>query len=546
MKSTSRILHTATALAALAPLGAFAADTPAKRAPNVIVIIADDLGYGDISAYKHGKLHTPNIDKLAAEGMRFTDGYAPGSTCTPSRYGLMTGEFPWRKKGTGILPGDAKLIISPSRTTLPRIFNNAGYATAAVGKWHLGLGDGPEETDFNKHIAPGLNELGFTYSFHMAATGDRVPCVFMENGYVVGLDTKDPIRVSYKKKVGDWPTLNELRGTANRAGECEGEENAKVGVRKGHRVNNALVRMQSDVGHADTIINGIGRIGFMCGGKAALWDDRNMSDTFTGKVIEFIDKNKDKPFFIYYAAHEPHVPRDPHPRFVGKSGMGPRGDAILQFDDSVARIMAKLKETGVDDNTLVILSSDNGPAVSDGYDEGAKEGEKAAGHDASGGLKGGKYGVHEGGFRVPFIARWPGHIKPGTISPTLVNLADMPAFAADLTGQTLAPDAAPDSISFLPVLTGKATQAEPYLLLGNSTATSIREGKWKLLPGSQRGKKQKNNDTGPVLIDLEKDPGETTNVAKQNPQVVSRLAELHAQAVERGFTRPGAKPVDIR
>lgn len=513
----------------LSPAALSAAEPAGKRPPNVIVIIADDLGYGDVSCYGQGKIKTPNIDRLAAEGMRLTDGYAPASTCTPTRYGIITGEYAWRKKGTGILPGDAPLIISPARVTLPRIFKNAGYATGAVGKWHLGLGDG--KPDFNGRITPGLNELGFDYAFNMAATGDRVPCVYMENGCVVNLDPADPISVDYRKKIGDWPT---------------GKEHPE------------LLRMKSDEGHADTIINGIGRIGFMSGGKSALWDDRTLSDTFNGKALEFIRRNKAKPFFLYYAAHEPHVPRDPNPRFVGKSGLGARGDAVVQFDDEVAKIMKTLKDEGIDDDTLVILSSDNGPAVADGYADGALQTETRAGHHANGVYRGGKYGDYEGGVRMPFIARWPGRIKAGTTSGAVVSLVGLPATAAAITGQKLAPADAPDSFDILPVLTDGAPSPAPYELFGNPdgnrSASAIREGKWKLIvakPNPHEGRRNPPQPTPnpkgrPQLFDLEKDPGETTNVAEAHPDTVKRLAAIIEANAKAGFTRPGAMKVGIR
>lgn len=539
------------ALLAFTPFGLLVvrgAETTAKRAPNVIVILADDLGYGDVSCYGQGKIKTPHIDSLATDGIRLTDGYASSSTCTPTRYSLLTGEYAWRKKGTGILPGDAALIISPSRVTLPRIFQKAGYVTGAIGKWHLGLGDG--KVDFNTHITPGLNEVGFDYSFNMAATGDRVPCVYMENGRVVNLDPKDPITVSYTHKVGDWPTLQELRGNAP-AGEIPAE-------------NRHLVRMDSDRGHADTVINGIGRIGFMTGGKAALWDDQTLSDTFNGKAIGFIKKNKSRPFFLYYAAHEPHVPRDPNPRFVGKSGLGARGDAVLQFDDEVGRLLATLKAEGLENDTLVILSSDNGPAVADGYADGALPTETKAGHHASGNFRGGKYGNFEGGVRMPFLARWPGHIKPGSVSAEPVALTDLSATAAALTGRPLDADTAPDSLNFLPVLTGGGKSPHEFLLFGNPQPkhlpSAIREGKWKLILGATHAGKikagagddvnvaaaKKAAGQGAQLFDLENDAGENKNVAAANPDIVRRLTARALAAAAAGFTRPGAQKVDIR
>ncbi len=503
-----------------------AADT-ARRPPNVLFILADDLGYGDASCYGQGKIKTPAIDKLAAEGARLTDGYVTSSTCTPTRYAILTGEYAWRKKGTGILPGDAGLIISPSRTTVPRIFKNAGYTTGAIGKWHLGLGSG--KLDFNGHISPGLNELGFDYSFNMPATGDRVPCVYMENGRVVNLDSSDPISVNYGQKIGDWPT---------------GKEHPE------------LLRMKANAGHADTIINGIGRIGFMTGGKAALWVDQTLSDNFNVKALEFIKRSKDKPFFLYYAAHEPHVPRDPNPRFVGKSGVGARGDAVLQFDDQVAKLMKTLKEEGLEENTLVILTSDNGPAVSDGYADGALETEKAADHHAAGIYRGGKYTDFEGGVRMPFIVRWPGHIKAGAVISEPVCATDLAATAAALTGQKLAPDAAPDSFDILPVLTSAAKTPHDFLLYGNPNPqlmpSAIREGNWKLIqrPGPSLSRDPGNNgsdaqSTG-LLFDLAKDPREQTNVAAENPEVVARLKAKAAEATTAGFTRPGGAKVAVR
>lgn len=522
----SPILKTLTAFAAL--MGAVSVSTvraaESQRPPNVVFILADDLGYGDVSCNGQGKIKTPAIDQLAAQGLRFTNGYAPSSTCTPTRYSIMTGEYAWRKKGTGILPGDAALIISPSRLTLPRVFKNAGYVTGAVGKWHLGLGDG--NLNFNTHISPGINEVGFDYSFNMAATGDRVPCVYMENGSVVNLDPADPISVNYKHKIGNWPT---------------GRENPE------------LVRMKPNNGHLDTIINGIPRIGWMYGGKSALWVDQTLSDTFNGKALEFIRKNKAKPFFLYYAAHEPHVPRDPNPRFVGKSGVGARGDAVVQFDDEVARIMATLKEEGLDENTLVILSSDNGPASADGYADGALETESKLGHFANGIFRAGKYTEFEGGQRLPFIARWPGHIQPGGTSAEPVSLIDLPATAAALTGSSLQPEDAPDSLNILPVLTSGAKSPHKALFYGNAKAAGIREGKWKLIVTKQPKVYRRNPlhdgpapDGLPLLFDLDADPKETTNAADQNPDVVKRLTADLQEADSAGFTRPGATKVAIR
>jgi len=348
----------------------------AKR-PNVVLIYADDLGYGDISCYGATKVKTPNVDQLASRGLRFTNAYATSATCTPSRFSLLTGEYAWRQKGTGIAPGNASLIIRPDRSTLPKVFQAAGYRTGAVGKWHLGLG-GPEGPDWNGDVKPGPLELGFTYSYIMAATGDRVPCVYVENHRVVNLDPTDPIRVDYNHKIGDWPT---------------GQENPE------------LLKMKHSHGHDMTIVNGVGRIGWMTGGKAALWKDEDMADVFTRQAVQFIENSHKnaQPFFLYFATHNIHVPRVPHPRFVGKSGLGPRGDAILEFDWQVGEVLKTLDRLGLTNNTLVLLSSDNGPVVDDGYQDEAVE--KLNGHKPAGALRGGKYSAFEAGTRVPLLVR---------------------------------------------------------------------------------------------------------------------------------------------
>jgi arylsulfatase A-like enzyme len=283
--------------------------------PNVVIIYIDDLGYGDVSCYGATKVSTPNIDNLAATGIRFTNGHSSSATCTPSRFSMLTGGYAFRQEGTGIAPGDAAMIINTETRTLADIFSEAGYKTGVVGKWHLGLG-GEGGPDWNGFITPGPQDIGFDYSFLIPATGDRVPCVYTENGRVLGLDPTDPIQVSFKEKIGNEPT---------------GLENPE------------LLKMHPSHGHNNTIINGISRIGFMTGGNSARWVDEYMADAISQKALDFIEKNKEIPFFLYYSTHDIHVPRVPHPRFVGKSGMGPRGDAILEVDWAVGEIMKKLE-----------------------------------------------------------------------------------------------------------------------------------------------------------------------------------------------------------
>src|SRR5687767_15268430 len=317
---------------AIAILLLAAATTVSAQTPNIVLIYADDLGYGDVSAYGAKTLPTPNIDRLAKAGLRFTDAHSSAATCTPSRYALLTGEYAFRKPGTGVLPGDAALVIEPGRTTLASMLRAAGYATGVVGKWHLGLGPkgGP---DWNGDITPGPLDIGFDEAFIMAATGDRVPTVYVDNRRVAGLDRADPIAVSYATP---WP-----------------------GLPPG-KANPELLKVVPSHGHDQTIVNGISRIGYMKGGAAALWKDEDMADVFTREAVNFLSERRDQPSFLFFALHDPHVPRVPHPRFVGKTDLGPRGDAIVQGDWCVGEILSALDRLGIAKNTLVIVTSDNG------------------------------------------------------------------------------------------------------------------------------------------------------------------------------------------
>ncbi len=490
----------------LAGTRAFAAAKP----PNIVYMYADDLGYGDTSCYGATRVKTPNLDRAAAAGIRFTHAHSSSATCTPSRYSLLTGEYAWRHQGTGVLPGDASLIVQPGRYTLPAMLQQAGYRTGAVGKWHLGLGG--RDLDWNGEIKPGPLEVGFDYSFIFPATGDRVPCVFVENRRVVNLDPNDPIRVRY-----DQPFPGEPTGAANPE----------------------LLKMRPSHGHDNSIVNGISRIGYMTGGKAARWVDEDMADTITGKAVAFLEQNRARPFFLYFATHDIHVPRVPHPRFVGKTDMGPRGDAIAELDWSIGRILDTLDRLKLARNTLFIFSSDNGPVVDDGYRDQSVE--RLGDHRPAGPLRGGKYSAFDGGTRVPFVVRWPGTVKPG-VSDAAISQVDLLASFAALTGQKLPETAAPDSFNLMPALLGKTKQGRPHIV-EHATAYSLIVGEWKVIQphgGARRNLtgNETGNDAQPQLFDLAHDLGEEKNVAEQYPEKVKEMLTMLAQIQKAGRTRP--------
>lgn len=491
-----------TLLAACAAL-VFTLATTAAETPNIIIIYGDDIGYGDFCCYGGTGVDTPNVDALAAAGVRFLSGYCTAATCTPSRYSLLTGEYAFRNTEAHILPGNAPLIIDPKRPTIASFLRDNGYSTALVGKWHLGLGSADHPLDWNGQISPGPKEVGFDYSFNMAATADRVPSVYIENGRIVNLDAKDPVQVNYEQMVGSEPT---------------GISQPK------------LLKVQADEQHSGTIINGISRIGYMAGGHSARFKDEDMADTYLGKAIEFVDRSMDKPFFLYYAPNECHVPRVVHQRFHGSSSLGPRGDALAIFDWCVGRLVAELKANGQYDNTLIILSSDNGPVLFDGYWEGAIE--NLGDHKPAGPWRGGKYSRWEGGTRMPFIVSWPGKVAPG-ISDALVSQVDLFASIAALIDKPMPAHAGADGQNLLPALLGKTGQGRDYVIQEALTQIAVRKGNWKYVPpGSvtERGGigewiKTEVDEPG-LLFDLAEDPGETRNLAAQYSGKVEEMVQI--------------------
>jgi len=496
--------------------------TAQKDKPNVIYIMADDLGYGDLSCYGATQIKTPNIDMLAEQGRRFTNAYAPSATCTPTRYAVMTGQYAWRQpvKKTGILTGDDPLSIEPGSLTLPSILKKAGYSTGLVGKWHLGLGDGTKPIDFNGKIAPGPLEVGFDTAYFIPATIDRVPCVYIKDHYVDKLDPSDPIRVSY-----DGPIMGVPTGRDH-------PDRLKVGA---------------DNQHADVIINGISRIGYMTGGESARWVDEDITDLLVAKSVKFIEENKNQPFFLYLGVQDPHVPRMPNPRFRGKSGCGIRGDAIVEIDFLVGEVTAALDRLGLDENTLVIFTSDNGPILFDGYFDGALEDQN--GHKPAGGLRGWKYLVFEGGMRVPFIARWPKVIKPA-VTDKMFCLVDMLATCGSIAGQPIPEGKAIDSLDLSGVLLGTAerTSRDSVIQQGVSNTLAIRKGDWKYIPanatekptGIGLGANPKDSRFAesqimePLLFNLKKDPAETNNVIGQYPAKAKKMQALMEKIKQHG------------
>lgn len=482
----------ATASLALGGCRSFLPVATSRRPKAVVLFYADDLGYGDTSTYGLKRVPCPNLDRLAAEGCKFTDAHSPTSICTPSRYSLLTGDYAFRRPNTHILDGDAKLILpleGGKKLTLPAMMKSAGYRTGVIGKWHLGLGAGEEPTDWNKHVSPGPKEVGFDHSFIMAATADRVPCVFLRNGDVVGLDPNDPIEISYDRCERKWPD--------EKTGRTNPELLKAWGGTKDHQ-------------HDKTIIDGISRIGHMRGGKAACWKDQDISDTLCREADDFIRESNGEPIFLYFCTSDVHVPRDPNARFRGKTDLGIRGDTTVQMDDALGQLRASLKKYGYDD-TLLILTSDNGPRIADGYEDGAPEAWKGVNPCAP--FSGGKYGPYEGGTRVPFIVHWPGEVKPGSVSDALISQTDLARSLASIVGAEVPDDSMRDSQNLASTLLDGDPRGRTELVEETGWgAYGFRSGEWKLVTTKK-----------PQLFNLMSDPGETTDLADRHPNLVEKM-----------------------
>lgn len=471
--------------------------------PNVVIIYGDDVGYGDVGVYGSKLIPTPNIDKLASEGIMFTDGHCSAATCSPSRFSMLTGVHGFRNK-VRILAPNAPLIIPQDKITLPKLFKKAGYDTAIVGKWHLGIGDGKTAVDWNGDVKPGPLEVGFDYSFLLPSTNDRVPCVYVENHRVVNHDPEDPIYVG-KAPEGHTSTVYP-----------NGKKNPE-----------SMTYYRSSHGHNNSVINGIGRIGVMWGGKKALWNDETMADEFVTQTKSYLKSRKaqDKPFFLYFSSQDIHVPRAPHPRFQGKTGLSFRGDAMVQFDWATGQILQSLKDNGLDENTIVIFSSDNGPVYDDGYKDGTtvrtSTKEVDNGHDGSGIYRGGKYQIYEGGTRVPFIVKWPGKIKPGSKSSAMMNQIDFLASFASMLKVPLGANEAQDSRNMFNALIGKDQKGLPYMI-EEARGQALRLGNWKYITNKKKAE----------LYNLENDPGEQTNLLAKNPEKATEMKALLERLVK--------------
>ena len=432
--------------------------------------------------------------------------HACASTSTPSRYALLTGQYPFRRTGTDVAAGNAGMIIQPEQTTVADLMHRAGYATAAIGKWHLGLGSRTAAQDWNGQLDLTPRDLGFDYHYIMAATADRVPCVYIENGRVAHHDASAPIEVSYHQPFAGEPT--------------------------GRTHPHLLTKLRPSHGHDQSIVNGISRIGYMKGGGKALWTDETIADSILTHALSFIEAHQSEPFFMYLCTNDIHVPRMPHERFRGKSAMGLRGEAILQFDWTVQQLTAELRRRNLDRNTLLIITSDNGPVLDDGYADQAIE--LAGSHRPGGPWRGGKYSSFEAGSAVPFIVCWPEGVKGGRTSDALASLIDVPATLAALAGVEVKEGDAPDSENHLSTWLGRDKHPRDFALsMAANRNVVLRTQRYKYIAPSDGGpiitwgpKIETGNSPQPQLYDLSRSRYEQDNLAGSKPKVLHRLQQL--------------------
>ncbi|MBI4904893.1 MAG: sulfatase-like hydrolase/transferase [Acidobacteria bacterium] len=466
--------------AACLPHAAFAAERP-----NIVYVLADDLGRGDLGCYNpDSRIPTPNMDKLAGQGVRFSDAHSPSSVCTPTRYGILTGRYCWRSKlKQGVLGGESPYLPEPGRMTVASMLRDQGYRTAAIGKWHLGLGN-DKVTDYSKPLRPGPLDAGYDSFFGIPASLDMAPYLYVENDRAVEQPTKhvDGVR--------------EQRGIFWREG----------GVAPSFKHIDVLPRISE-------------------------------------RAIQFLDQQKgaQRPFFLYFALTGPHTPWLPTKQFQGKAKAGPYGDFVVQVDDLVGQVMAALERNGLAGNTLLVVTSDNGAHWTPEEIEMHK-------HRANGRLRGQKADIFDGGHRIPFLARWPGRIQPNRVSDQIVCLTDLMATAAEITGAKLPRDSAEDSFSMVPALLGsKPVSAVREVIIHHSSQGlfAVRQGEWKLALG--RGSwgfstpqkiTPKPGEPEGELYNMKADPLEQDNLYFKRPDIVKNLKALLEKYQREGRSRP--------
>ncbi|QHI68752.1 sulfatase family protein [Tichowtungia aerotolerans] len=460
----------------------FAAGIAVAGHPNVVLIVADDLGYGDLSCYGgEGRIETPNCDRLAEEGCRFTQAYTAASVCTPARYSLLTGRYPWRtwlKKG---VVGNTPALIDPDDFTIADLFKTAGYKTAAIGKWHIGFGDrGQKDLDWNADIPKGPCEIGFDTFFGMPVSHFYPPYVYIENRHVYNLDPADPLSL-------EWP--------------------------KG------------------------GGMPVQHGGTAASYKQEEAGRELAQRACDFIVENchpqtaNPKPFFLYYAAIEPHTPFSPHPDYHGKSDAGLYGDFVMQFDDGVGRIFHTLEKQGIAENTIVILTSDNGGiSVNNGHFK-----NNNIYYNPNVPLRGDKGDALEGGLRIPFLICWPGTVKPGMVSDEVICQTDLLAAFADLLDTPVPEGAAEDSRNILDALKGGKAPDEPIVLQSRAGFHALRQGEWIYLDVEHEGDYTSTGKGGTPgqLYKLSDDLHQDDNLYARHPERVRSMLRQLNQIRER-------------
>lgn len=478
-------------LSIFATLIAIGSGAMAAERPNILVILVDDMGYGDPGCFNSSsKIPTPHINSLARDGMRFTDAHAPGPLCHMSRYGLLTGRYPFR---TNVNLWRKQPLIEPGQMTIASLAKSQGYHTAMVGKWHVGF----KEDGYDKPLPGGPVDRGFDSYFGIRASTDIPPYFYIRDNHAV----QPP---SNQIKANNSEGWSPIQGAFWRAG----------GIAPDLTLEDVLPRFTNE---AVQVIENHATAGR--GKKGAA----------------------DKPLMLYVAYPAPHTPWLPDPKFVGKSGAGMYGDFLMMVDAQIGRVIASLKQAGMDENTLVIFSSDNGPVW---YEADVER----FGHDSSGGLRGMKADAWEAGHRMPFIARWPERVKPGTTSEQLVCFTDLMATFADVLGVKLPPDAGPDSFSFLPALTHQKASLTPIreqiAMKPGGPFMTLRSGDWKLITGLGSGgfSEPKRIKPGPgdpkgQLYNLAEDLGETTNLYSKHPAIVARLTAELKKIVDDGRSR---------